>query len=440
MQRGQRLVAHVVGRPRPVAAQPRHHRHALVDRRLDDDPGADQPAGVDRRGDPVQVVLVRPQRVERHPPDVTERRHDEQPHVAGTTVLGGHAAHPGETGRGVAGEVLEVLGGDRTAPAAHRERAAAAGLVEGLGVPAAAGRVAVLHPRDVRDRRAQDAEHAGRHVAAGTAAGEVRTDPQHRTGRRHRAVLADRPVGEPHDRAELDPAGRRVDHRVRRRPRCSRRSRRRSARSASRHRRRPRAAAAGSRRAPVRGAGSNRCAGTPSDVPSTSPGTSSACTAATVAPTAATSTDDRVGELEYAVPCSGGSTIRARSQPARRPPTSDVDVPGWQVHDHLARLVEAAGGVAVDGARRPAVLGPGLPEQRRAGRVDADAVDAAVQPDGDRARRGRLVEADEQRVADLRRLAEQLDPLARRCGPRGARARCRRRAPTAAPATTPAGS
>src|SRR5205085_4480019 len=60
------------------------------------------------------------------------------------------------------------------------------------------------------------------------------------------------------------------------------------------------------------------------------------------------------------------------------------------VENDVAVLVQAAGVVVVDLARRPAGAVPRLPDQRRVARVDADALDATAEPEVDRAGRDRL--------------------------------------------------
>ncbi len=69
------------------------------------------------------------------------------------------------------------------------------------------------------------------------------------------------------------------------------------------------------------------------------------------------------------------------------------------VDDDVTRLVQPAGVVLVEIAFGPAGAGPGLPDQRRVARIDADAGDAAVQPDVHGAGRDRFAETDQQRVA-----------------------------------------
>lgn len=82
------------------------------------------------------------------------------------------------------------------------------------------------------------------------------------------------------------------------------------------------------------------------------------------------------------------------------------------VEDDVAGAVEAAGAVAVDVAGLPAVLGPGLPHQGRLAGVDTDAVDAAVEFEGERAVRDGVGEADEHAVAGGGRLGEAHQVLA----------------------------
>ena len=101
----------------------------------------------------------------------------------------------------------------RAVTARSRERssegAAHLGVLHRLPRRAAHGRAPVLDAGDVRHARLEDADLPARDVAAAAAAGAVGRQPQPRTLRRHRAVLAQRAVGFAHRRPELDlPRGR----------------------------------------------------------------------------------------------------------------------------------------------------------------------------------------------------------------------------------------
>ncbi len=88
------------------------------------------------------------------------------------------------------------------------------------------------------------------------------------------------------------------------------------------------------------------------------------------------------------------------------------DVSAGYVEHDVAGAVEAAGAVAVDLAGLPAVLGPRLPDQRGLARVDTDAVDAAVEFEGEGAVGDGGGEADEHAVAGVGRLGEAHHVLA----------------------------
>ena len=201
----QRAQRRVLDRLRPhvrAGRHPGHHRHALVERRLDDEPGADEPPLVQVVADPAQQLARRgPQVVERDAAQVVRHHpgHDEQPHRAGQgrragrrrTVRGGRqAGHPRRVRGDVAGEHLEVVGRHRPAARPQLERPAQLRVVHGLAVHAARGRVPVLDLGDVRDARLEHPDHAARHVAAPPAADPVGRHLQPRPERRHRAVVA----------------------------------------------------------------------------------------------------------------------------------------------------------------------------------------------------------------------------------------------------------
>ena len=164
----QRTQRRLLDRLRPhvrTGRHPRHRRHALVERRLDDEPGADDPPLVQVVADPAQQLARRsPQVVERDAAQVVGHHpgHDQQPHRAGQrrragrrrTVRGGRqAGDPRRVRCDVAGQHLEVVGGHRPAARPQHQRPAQLRVVHGLGVGPAGGRVPVLDPGDVRHAR-----------------------------------------------------------------------------------------------------------------------------------------------------------------------------------------------------------------------------------------------------------------------------------------------
>ena len=81
-------------------------------------------------------------------------------------------------------------------------------------------------------------------------------------------------------------------------------------------------------------------------------------------------------------------------------------MPARHVEDHLTGPVESAGGVPLHLAQPPTVRSPGLPDEGRLAGVHADAIDPAVHPQRDRARRNRGRQAEQERVPRPRPLSE----------------------------------
>ena len=194
----------------------------------------------------------------------------------------------------------------------------------------------------------------------------------------HRAVAAERAVGQADRRPEPDLARRQVEREVRVVGAAGGEVAARRSTRPSPRRRPPRARRSSSPGTTGPRLSRKRWPGTPSEIPISSSVTSSALTASTVPPIVIASRPLMLGEaavgglalgqLRHPRPQPAGPLLRdQRHHVAVR----DVD------HD-VAVAVEAAGGVGVELARLPVVAGPRLPGQRRVGRVDADAVDVGA--------------------------------------------------------------
>ena len=210
-------------------------------------------------------------------------------------------------------------------------------------------------------------------------------------------------------------------------PVCRDRSRRSAADLSSGSSRRASATSQTQRRGPSPRTGAaraaNRCPGTPSDSPSASSRTVSACTAAAVPPTVNASADRTVrrGAVER-LPGRGVGDPAAQPAGALLAPMRErVCPPGTCRTTSPGRLSPPVPSRSTSQARQPS-LGPGLPHQRRLPRVDADAVDPAVQRAAPPRSAARPGQPEQHAVAGLGRLgeAEQV-PAARRGQPSGRR-------------------
>ena len=190
------------------------HRDALVDRRFDDHPSANQPSPVERVEDAGHRLLAGHEVLEA---DLTidDRGggHDQDPHAAGIgAVACGQALDAGNLGRRGARELLEVFGGHGPVAGAQQDGPASLGRLEVFAVDATSGRSAVLHAGDERDRRLQCLDRAGADVADPASAGRVGLQLHDRALRCDGAVLAHRTVGLAHPGAERDHAVHGVEH------------------------------------------------------------------------------------------------------------------------------------------------------------------------------------------------------------------------------------
>ena len=73
---------------------------------------------------------------------------------------------------------------------------------------------------------------------------------------------------------------------------------------------------------------------------------------------------------------------------------------------HAAQFGMTTGPVAIDLATGPAITIPGFPQQRGVLGIDADALDVALESQGDGARRDRVGKADQQHVIGLGNFVE----------------------------------
>ena len=145
-------------------SQRRLDRDPAVARRLDADPRADDAALLEPLGDRLEERRLGHELLELDAPlRARQRRDHEQPHRAGLrAVAGGDRADPADVRRRLAGEMLEVLGGDGAAARAQPDRPADLGVLDVLAVDAAPRVAPVLDARDERDRRLEDPERRRR--------------------------------------------------------------------------------------------------------------------------------------------------------------------------------------------------------------------------------------------------------------------------------------
>ena len=379
-------------------------------------------------GDALEQARVRRSQCHRVQPTVLvglDVRHDDDAHgrrgppgvrcavpVLPTVGADGQTLHAGGLARRLPGEVLEVLRGHRPVPGAQEGRPTDHGVLHRLPCHATGHRAAVLHPCDVGQARLGHPHDAPRHVAPPPAARPVGRETQPRATRRCPSVGAQRAVGLAHRRAELHHALRRVDAEDTvpwLRPREVLDGGPRAALAAGRLRPQHAHLLPGDDRAALQvEALAGGAVGDPEHLVADHLGVHHRRRAA-----------DRAGR-EPVDPRGlrvGRPTRPCLDEPAAQPPGPLLRDHGRRVlprdvQHHVARAVEPAGLVAVDLAGRPAPGGPRLPLQRRAAGVDADPPEGAVETQDDRARGDRLVQADEQRVADGRRGREAVEAVA----------------------------
>ncbi len=340
-------------------------------------------------------------------------RDDQHPYGVRSVLLlvALQAGDAGGLGGGAAGEFLVVPEGDGPFLGAQGDRRAGLGLLDGLAVHSPARGLAVDDLGDVRDGAAQDLHRAACHVAGPAAAGAVAAGADHRALGGDHAVLPQGAVGFADGGAEGEFAGGRVQGDV---------------------------AVVGAGGGEVRddlpvrpavalggleeqgyGVADDRGVGEPEPLPGEAGGLAEGLVVDGVGVDdgggaadgeGLGGADGRRGGVEGLVGVGFGD---AAAQPARLlAAVAGQGVAGGDVQDDRAGPVETAGAVAVHLAGLPAVGGPRLPHQGRLTRVDADTVDAAVEFEGEGAVRDGGGEAEQHRVAGVRRLREAHDVVA----------------------------